>query len=143
MKALIVSLLLMGLFQPDVRVVTYSRGKFDTPSYEALTFWIKDNKRAYIRYTKGKEDDIDVVWQEKLLMKGEAAFRIKFPEPDNRNLYVIQNGNGLKVSDLDGKYLKFYSWENEDQLGDSTVKCPICVKDEKEGASLIKKYFMQ
>lgn len=143
MKPLILSFLLTVLFQPDVRVVTYSRGKFDTASYEALTFWIKDDKRAYIRYTKGKEDDIDVVWQEKLLMKGEPAFRIKFPEPDSRSLYIMQNGNGLKVSDQDGKYLKFYSWENEEQLGDSTVKCPICAKDEKEGASLIKKYFLQ
>jgi len=143
LRALLTVTLLLLQPAQDTIVITYSRGTIDTKSYEAFTFWIRDNKRAYIRYTLGKDDEINLIWQGTSLVKGEQAFIAVFPEPDNRSFYIMQNGNGLKVSDKDGKYLKFYSWENENLVGDSAVPCPICAKDAKEGAELIKKYFLK
>lgn len=134
------------LFRPpsqDVRVLTYSSGKLNTNSYEGLSFWIKDNKKAYIRYAHGVDaEDLDLSWAGPFSFMEEKGFKAQFPAPDNNWFYIIPQATTLKVMDKSGKYLRFYSWENEAQPGDP-AGCSICAKDEKEAMELLRKYFMQ
>ena len=132
----------LHLFQ-DVRVVTYSTGKINTDSYEGLSFWIKDNQKAYIRYAHGKDtEDLDLVWAGLVTLTEGKGFKASFPAPDSNCLYILPQGAGLNVMDKSGKRHRFYSWENEDLPGDSTG-CSICAKDEKEAMQLIQKYFLK
>jgi hypothetical protein len=128
----------------DVRVVTYSAGKINTPSYEALSFWIKDNQKAYIRYAHGKDtEDIDLSWAGPVTIKDGKGFKAQFPAPDTKCLYITPQGLSIKVMDRDGRYRPLYSWENEGRSGDLSAGCSICAKDEKEAMALLQKYFLK
>jgi len=137
--------LILSLLHPsqDVRVVTYSTGKINSNSYEGLSFWIKDNQKAYIRYAHGKDtEDLDLVWTGLVTLKEEKGFKAAFPAPDTNCFYIIPQGASLKVMDRSGRYSHLYSWENEGQAGDP-AGCSICAKDEKEAMQLMKKYFLK
>jgi hypothetical protein len=138
------SLSLIFLHPPqDVRVVTYSTGKINTNAYEGLSFWIKDDQKAYIRYAHGIDTaDIDLVWAGLITLKEGSGFKAQFPAPDTNCFYIIPQGAALKVMDRSGKYLRLYSWENEGQAGDP-AGCSICAKTEKEGMALLKKFFLR
>lgn len=132
----------MGVFRMDVRVVTYSTGKADTKAYESISFWIKDNQRAYIRYSHGKDaDDAELRWLGLGSLGGEAGFKVRMPAPDTNFLYVIREGYELKVTDRSGKYLRSYIWENENRVGEES--CSICAQDEKEAMGMLQKYFFR
>ncbi len=127
----------------DIRVVTYSTGKINTDSYEGLSFWIKDDQKAYIRYAHGKDTvDLDLVWAGGVTLKEGKGFRALFPAPDTNCLYILPQGLGLNISDKSGKRHAFYSWENEAIPGDPNG-CPICAKDAKEAMQLMQKYFLK
>jgi hypothetical protein len=144
-RFVLLSLIFMFLHPPqDVRVVTYSTGKINTSTYEGLSFWIKDNQKAYIRYAHGVDTtDLDLSWAGQVTLKEETGFKAQFPAPDTNCFYILPQGHTLKVMDKSGKYLRFYSWENESQAGDGATGCSICAKDEKEAMGLMKKYFLQ
>jgi hypothetical protein len=128
----------------DVKALTYIAGKSGTREYEVLSFWIKTDRRAYIRYSHGKEgEDTVLTWLGLDTVGDEKAFKASFPAPDNRRFYIIQKGYDLQVSDPDHAYLKTYLWENENPLADSTVRCPICAQDEKEAMEWMRKYFFR
>jgi hypothetical protein len=131
-----------GAEMQDVRVATYSTGKVNTAGYEGLSFWIKDNKRAYIRYAHGVDnEDQDLTYMGLVNIRGERAFKAQFPAPDSNSFYIVQNGLGLTVEDGSGKYLKLYAWEDERKTGDSTVDCSICPEDEKDAMNIMNTYF--
>lgn len=146
-RFVLLSFILVYLRPPqtqDVRVVTYSTGKINTSTYEGLSFWIKDNQKAYIRYARGVDStDLDLSWAGLVSLKEETGFKVQFPAPDSNCFYIIPQGSALKVMDKSGQYLRFYSWENESQEGDGAAGCSICAKDEKEAMELMKKYFLQ
>jgi hypothetical protein len=136
----------LTLFYPpqDVRVITYSTGKFNTSSYEGLSFWIKDNQKAYIRYARGADtEDLDLTWAGLVTLNDEKGFKAQFPAPDTGCFYVIPKNYLIKVIGRDGKSLRVYTWENEARAGDSTVGCSICANDEKQAMEWLKKYFMK
>lgn len=138
--------LILFLLHPsqDVRVVTYSTGKINTSNYEGLSFWIKDNQKAYIRYAQGKDtEDIDLTWAGPVTLKEGKGFKVQFPAPDTNCLYIIPQGLGLNIVDKIGKRQTFYSWENEGSPGDPGVGCSICARDAKEAMALLQKYFLK
>ena len=144
-KALFLSFALALFYPPqDVRVVTYSSGKPNTQSYEGLSFWIKSNQRAYIRYSHGADtDDIDLSWAGPVTLKGGKGFKAQFPAPDTNCFYIIPQNYVLKIMNKEGRYLYTYAWENEARVGDSVVDCSICAQNEKQAMEWIKKFFMQ
>jgi len=127
----------------DVKVVTYSNGKFDTDSYESLSFWIKGNKRAYIQYTRGKSTaDMDLRYLGMDSTGGERSFKAE--RPDHSVFLMTPKGYIIKVSCPKDNYLKYFAWENESQA-DSTaapIPCSICAKDEKDAMGMMNKYFL-
>jgi len=138
---LLAALTLLRL-QQDVRVVTYSSGNPDSARYESLSFWIKTNQRAYIRYVHGKDaEDIELSWAGQDTLDGRKGFRIHLPSPDTLNWIVVPMGNAILVGDRKGKYRKEYHWENENGAGSADSTCSICAKDEKQAMGWLKKYF--
>lgn len=129
----------------DVRVVTYSTGKFNTDSYEGLSFWIKDDARAYIRYAHGLDTlDIDLVYQGNVTVKGEKGFLAAFPAPDTNCFFITPRDNAIKVEDRNGNNVKIFLWEDEHKTGDpNIVNCNICAVNEKEATKLMKDYFFR
>src|SRR6202020_427517 len=73
---LLTILLLPWLPAQDVKVATWSAGKPDTDNYESLAFWIKDEKRAYIRYEHGvSADDVELTWLGPDSVAGQREFK--------------------------------------------------------------------
>jgi hypothetical protein len=138
---LLVTLTLLR-FQQDVRVVTYSSGKAGSDRYESLSFWIKTNKRAYIRYAHGMDvDDVELNWAGSDTLDGGKGFRIRSPAPDTLNWVVVSKGNAITVADRWRKSRKEFRWENENGAGSADSTCSICAKDEKQAMAWLKKYF--
>jgi hypothetical protein len=128
----------------DVKVATWSAGVPDTDSYESLSFWIKDNQRAYIRYAHGKEsEDTELSWLGPDSLDGRKGFRAGFPAPDNRLFSIIPDGSSLQVLDRHGAYRQTFQWENENKSDDSTVTCPICAQNAPEAVGWLRQYFMR
>lgn len=128
----------------NVRVATYSIGKVSTRGYEGLSFWIKDDKRAYIRYAHDENtEDLDLTYLGLASVHGEKGFKAQFPAPDSTCFFITQSDDALKVEDMSGKYLKRYTWEDERKSGDSTVPCSICPIDEKDAMGIMRTYFFQ
>jgi hypothetical protein len=144
-KLMLLSLILILLhsFQ-DVRVATYSTGKISTKEYEGLSFWVKDEKRAYIRYAHGENtEDLDLTYLGPDSVNGEIGFKAQFPAPDSTCFFITPSGYALKVQDMSGKYLKWYAWEDERRSGDSTVDCSICPLDVKDAMRMMRTYFFR
>ncbi|MHA4807680.1 hypothetical protein ACX0G9_06225 [Flavitalea flava] len=144
----LLSLTLSLLHPPEkVRVATYSNGKINSKEYKGFSFWIKDNKRAYIRYAAGKDndsEDIDLTYLGTHFLNGEKSFKVQFPAPDSNCLYIIQNKYALKVSDRTGKQLGYFTWENETRgASDSTITCSFCARDEKDAMNILDSYFFR
>lgn len=129
----------------DVRVVTYSTGSINTESYKGLSFWIKDDARAYIRYAHGLDSlDIDLVYQGQATVSGEKGFIAAFPAPDTSCFFITQKGEAIKVTDRNGNNPIIYPWEDEHKTGDATIpNCNLCPATEKEAMKLMKDYFFR
>src|SRR5258708_9311217 len=143
-RFVLLSLIFMFLHPPqDCRVVTYSTGKINTNTYEGLSFWIKDNQKAYIRYAHGVDTtDLDLSWAGLVTLKEETGFKAQFPAPDTNCFYILPQGHTLKVIDKSGKYLLLYSLENESQAGDCAPGCSDCAKGEKGARRLMQQYLL-
>jgi hypothetical protein len=129
----------------DVKVATWSAGAPDSDGYESLAFWIKDDHRAYIRYTRGKdEDDTELAWLGPDSVGGLRGFRAGFPAPDNRTLFIAPDRDSLSVffrSNNQQVYLEKFHWENESGKDDSTAACDICAQSQKQALGWLRKYF--
>jgi hypothetical protein len=140
---LLITLILLHTSQ-DVKVATWSAGVSDTNSYESLSFWIKDNQRAYIRYAHGKEsEDTELNWLGPDSLDGRKGFRAGFPAPGHRLFFISPDGFSLQVLDRHGTYRRTFQWEDENKSGDSTVTCQICAQNEGEALDWLHKYFMR
>ncbi len=123
------------------KVANYSIGKGGTAEYEEFSFWVKANKRADIDYTYGKDwKNIKLVCLGKDVLNGDECFKVKFP--NNKVLYILPKGKDLIVSDLDGKYKKYFSWHYEGPTNGGGTFCEPCAEDENEAMKLIKLYYM-
>ncbi len=145
MKPLLL-LITLSLFHPgqDVKVATWSAGTSDTDGYESLSFWIKDNQRAYIRYAHGREsEDTELRWLGPDSLDGRRGFRAGFPAPVNRIFSIIPDGSSLQVIDKPALHQLSFHWENENGSGDSTATCSICAQSPAEAMGWLRKYFMK
>jgi hypothetical protein len=124
----------------DVHVATWSTGAPDSDAYESLSFWIKDNHRAYIRYAHGKDaEGIDLRWLGSDTLPGVRGFRISPPEPGQAPLYIVPKGNGLHVFDK-AHYDKSFEWENEND-STSPQPCSICATSGQQAMGWLRRYF--
>ncbi len=125
----------------DVHVATWSTGAPDSDGYESLSFWIKDNHRAYIRYTHGKDAEaMDLRWLRSDSLSGSRCFRVSPPEAGQAPLVIVPKGDSLHVFDR-ARYDKFFVWENEN---DATAPqpCSICAQSGKQAMDWLRHYFL-
>jgi hypothetical protein len=137
---LTILLLSQSLIQ-DVKVATWSTGKPDTDNYESLAFWIKDEKRAYIRYDHGvSTDDIELAWLGPDSVAGRRGFKAGYPAPDNRRFFIAPAGDSVLLV-TSGDHVKKFYWENENAAGDSTGSCNICANSARQAFAWLRQYF--
>ena len=134
---------LCGLDQ-DVRVATWSIGKPDTESYESLSFWIKENHRAYVRYAHGRsEEDDELQWLGPDAAGGRNAFRVSVPRSGVCCWVIAPDSVGIQVTDRRTNSTKTFYWEDGNPPGDSTTACAICAQNEKQAQSWLRRYFLR
>jgi hypothetical protein len=132
--------LILSYHGQDVRVATWSTGAPDSDAYESLSFWIKDDHRAYIRYSHGKDAEaIDLRWLRSDSLPGARGFRISSPEPGSASLFIVPKGDSLHVFNQT-RYDRSFHWENEN---DSTAPqpCTICARSGKQAIGWLRRYF--
>jgi hypothetical protein len=137
-------LILSKLVTQDVKVATWSAGKPDTDNYESLAFWIKDEKRAYIRYDHGTSaDDIELNWLGPDSVAGRRGFKAGFPAPDNRILFIAPAGDSVLLVTSHNHSQKFH-WENENGAGQESASdgsCDICAQNAGQAVAWLHQYF--
>jgi hypothetical protein len=140
---LLLAILTLLRTDQDVKVITYSTGVADTDGYESLSFWIKSDHRAYVRYAHGGQaDDVELSWDGLDSLNGRKGFRIRFPAPDTLSWVIAPHDYSLYVADRWGKYRREFHWENENGAADDSV-CSICPQDEKQAMGWLRKYYFQ
>jgi hypothetical protein len=144
---LLTILLLSRLPTQDVKVATWSTGTPDTDSYESLAFWIKDEKRAYIRYDHGTSaDDIELSWLGPDSLRGRRGFKAGFPAPDNRIFFITPASDSVLLV-ISGNHPKKFHWENEDpagadaEAGAGAGSCNICAHSANQATAWLRQYF--
>jgi hypothetical protein len=146
---LLTILLLPRLPTQDVKVATWSTGSPDTDNYESLAFWIKDEKRAYIRYNHGTSaDDIELNWLGPDSLRGRRGFKAGFPPPDNRLFFIVPASDSVLLV-IAGNHPRKFHWENENgagteagaEAGDSTSSCNICAHSASQATAWLHQYF--
>jgi hypothetical protein len=145
---MIKSVLLAAVFlfvgwDQDVRVATWSIGKPDTETYESLSFWIKENHRAYVRYAHGSgETDTELQWLGLEVVNGHKAFKVSEPASGACCWVITPDSAGILVTDRRTNSTKTFYWEDANPSGDTTSACSICALDEKEAQGWLRRYFM-
>ena len=139
---LLLAALILSYPGQDVHVATWSTGSPDSDTYESLSFWIKDNQRAYIRYAHGKDaDGIDLTWlgSDSLPTARVRGFRVSSPDAGNAPLFIIPKGDSLHVFDR-RRYDRSFHWENEN---DPTLpqSCSICAQTGQQAIGWLRRYF--
>ena len=141
---LLVSFLISGWLDQDVKVATWSIGKPDTASYESLSFWVKDNHRAYVRYSHGQSgDDTELQWMGPDGAAGHPGFRISTPQAGACCWVIAPDSVGIEVIDRRKNSTRTFYWENANPSGDSTNSCSICAKTERQAQTWLRRYFLQ
>jgi hypothetical protein len=124
------------------KVAGYSYGEPGTEDYEEFSFWVKANKRSEIYYAYGKDrKEVKLKYLGKDILNGEDCFKLQFS--NKYVLYIISKDEGLKISDLTGKYLKYFSWKYEGPVNGIGTFCEPCAEDEYAAMRLIKLYYMR
>jgi hypothetical protein len=139
---LLVSVLLFCGLDQDVKVATWSIGKPDTETYESLSFWIKENHRAYVRYARGRsEEDTELQW----LGPDTAGkgFRVSVPQSGACCWVIAPVAPGIQVIDRRTNSTKTFYWEDANPSGDTTSSCSICAQSEKQAQAWLNRYFMR
>jgi hypothetical protein len=141
---LLVSVLLFCRWDQDVKVATWSVGKPDTDHYESLSFWIKDNHRAYVRYAHGRSDeDTELKWIGPDATAGHPGFRVSMPRSANCCWVIAPDSVGIAVTDRRTNSTRTFYWEDANPSGDSTNDCAICARNEKQALTWLRRYFLQ
>jgi len=141
-RLILLSILLLPFFNAfSQRVANYSYGEPGTKDYEEFSFWVRANKRDEIIYIYGANwHNNRVQYLGKDILNGERCFKLKFA--NDYILYVIPKGLDLKVSDLNGKYVKYFSWKYEGPVAGGGTFCEPCAENEKDAMKLIKLYYL-
>jgi hypothetical protein len=140
----LVSVLVVGWLDPDVKVATWSVGKPNTESYESLSFWIKDDRRAYVRYARGtSEGDTELRWLGPDASGNHNGFRVSDPRSGACCWIIAPDSIGIEVIDRRTNSTKTFHWEDANPSGDSTNGCDICAKDEKQAQAWLRRYFLR
>jgi hypothetical protein len=140
---LALALVLWGMDQ-DVKVATWSIGKPDTDTYESLSFWVKEEHRAYVRYAHGRsEDDTELQWLGPDTAYGRKAFRVSMPQPGAGSWVIAPGDSGITVIDRRTNSAKTYYWEDANPSGDSAGRCSICARNEREAQGWLRRYFLR
>jgi hypothetical protein len=127
----------------DIHVATWSTGKPDSDAYESFSFWIKDNHRAYIRYSHGKDaESIDLSWLGTDSLSGMHGFRISPPNPGEAPLFLLLQGSSLHVLDLKTHAGRSFHWENENDTSGDSPPCTICAQSEEQAIDWLRRYFL-
>lgn len=147
MKALIITTVLMVLraempAAAQTKVANYSYGKSGTDTYEHLSFWVKDGKRAAIYYAYGKDrKEAKLNYWGKIPAGSNSGFTIQFS--NSHTLTIIPVGIALKVIDAVDKAPKKFAWEYEGPVNGIGTFCEQCAEDEKEAMQLIKAHYLK
>lgn len=137
---MLMAALILSYPDQDVHVATWSTGTPDSDTYESLSFWIKDNQRAYIRYAHGKDaEGIDLSWLGPDSIPGARGFRISAPPPLTTPLFIAPKGDSLLVYDR-AHHDKCLHWENEND-STSAQSCPICALSGRQAVGWLRRYF--
>ena len=124
-------------------MATWSIGKPGMDTYESLSFWIKENHRAYVRYAHGRsEEDMELQWLGSDELDGRRAFRVSMPQSGACCWLIAPDSAGLRVMDRRTNSTRIFYWEDGNPASDSTTSCSICAQDEKEAQSWLRKYFL-
>ena len=124
------------------KVANYSYGAINTKEYEEFSFWVKNKKRAEIVYNYGKDlKTVNLTYIGKGTLNNIDCFLVQFA--NGYVLYISPFGYSLKVTDLNGKYNKFFAWKYEGPVDMKGTFCTPCAVDENEAIKLINKYFMK
>jgi hypothetical protein len=137
---LLLLILILCRLPQDVRVITYSNNRTGQKDYESLSFWIKSNQRAYIRYAHGANDEVDISWVGPDSAGGKKGFRLKGPA-DTLSWLLTPQGNAIRITDRRGRQ-KELRWENEGGASPDSA-CSICAKDESQAMAWLQKYFLR
>ena len=138
---LLTILFLSQIVTQDVKVATWSAGIPDTDDYKSLAFWIKDGKRAYIRYDHGTTaDDIELSWLGPDSVGGQRGFKAGFPAPDNRILFIAPAGDSVLLVISHNHSEKFH-WENENGQDGEAGSCNICAQNTGQAVAWLHQYF--
>jgi Rieske Fe-S protein len=143
LKTILIFFLISLTNQSDLKqVANYYNGKpYGSTGYETISFWITKDDKPLIHYSYGKDDkDAPVKFISKTILKnGKRCFKITL----RRNmLYVIPEGNKLRITDLKGEYNKIFSWEYQGPIDGIGTWCSVCTQDEKESLAFLKKYYL-
>ena len=141
-RLLLLTILILSRFvTQDVKVATWSAGAPDTDNYRSLAFWIKDEKRAYIRYDHGKSaDDVELSWLGPDSVAGRRGFKAGFPAPDNRILFIAPAGDSVLLV-ISHNYSEKFHWENENGQGGDAGSCNICAQNAGQAVAWLRQYF--
>jgi len=140
---LLLGMLLLCETRQDVKTATWSVGKPDTETYESLSFWIKENHRAYVRYAHGTgEEDFELQWLGPDKLDGRRAFRVSVPKTGACCWVIAPDTAGIRVMDRRTNSTRMFFWENGNPTGDSLANCAICAASEIEAQGWLRKYFL-
>lgn len=128
--------------QAQGRVANFSTGRAGSASFEQFGFWVKEGRRAEIDYVYGADRrESQVTWVGAERWKGSRAFKVKFA--NGRELYIIPQGERLRVVDASGKYAKVFRWMYEGPVNGRGTFCQPCAEGSAEAAALVRDNFMQ
>ncbi|MEO6233089.1 MAG: hypothetical protein ABJB11_05660 [Ferruginibacter sp.] len=124
------------------KVSLYSIGEFGKEDYEEFAFWVKANKRSEINYSYGKSNkEVKLKFIGIGVLNGNQCFKVQFS--NNYILHIVPQGAQIKVSDLSGKYNKYFAWKYEGPVNGIGTFCEPCAEDEDQAMKLLKLYYLK
>ncbi len=143
-KTILITLIAL-VAAPDVfaqKVANYAVGKMSTEAYEHFSFWAEAGKRTKITYTYGKDNkELSAAYVGKGSYQGKLCFKVTLPK--QQTLYVIPSGYKLCVINAAKTYNKTFVWEYEGPVNGIGTYCDVCMQDEKEAMTLLRKYYLK
>ena len=126
-------------FQPDVKEAIWSAGTPGANDFESFAFWVKSDKRAYIRYQHDtSSDDIELRWLGPGTESSRRGFWAAFPRPGNRTIFITPINDSVLLITTHGGSRK-YRWVDEN--ADPGSNCDICAASAAEATGWLRRYF--
>ncbi|TVT40230.1 hypothetical protein FNT36_12130 [Hymenobacter setariae] len=124
------------------RVANYGFGQPGTASYEHFSFWTNNGRRTDVQYAYGKDrQDTQLRYAGLGRLNGQRCFKVQFP--NRRTLYLVPNGNTLRVSTASGGTPKTFAWEYEGPVNGVGTNCSVCVADATAAMQLLRKHYLR